>query len=53
MGVERMVVVVANEREIALSGRLDVSSASDVRAALHEAIDLGPATWSSTSPGSS
>ncbi len=41
MGVERMAVVVANEREVVLSGRLDVSSASDVRAALHEAIDLG------------
>ncbi|MEO7982240.1 MAG: STAS domain-containing protein [Sporichthyaceae bacterium] len=36
-----MAVVVATEREIVLSGRLDVSSAADVRAALHEAIDLG------------
>ena len=36
-----MAVVVATEREVVLSGRLDVSSVADVRAALHEAIDLG------------
>ena len=36
-----MAVVVATERELVLSGRLDGSSAADVRAALHEAIDLG------------
>jgi anti-anti-sigma factor len=36
-----MAVVVATEPEVVLSGRLDVSSVADVRAALHEAIDLG------------
>jgi anti-anti-sigma factor len=41
VGVGVMAVVVTTEREVVLSGRLDVSSASDVRAALHEAIDLG------------
>jgi anti-sigma B factor antagonist len=36
-----MVVDVASGYEIALSGRLDVSAVSDVRAALHEALDAG------------
>lgn len=36
-----MVVDVAAGHEIALSGRLDVSAVSDVRQALHEAIDSG------------
>lgn len=36
-----MVVSRATEGEVVLSGRLDVSSAADVRAALQEAIDLG------------
>ncbi len=40
-GVTGMAVVGATEREVVLSGRLDVSSAAEVRAALHEAIDLG------------
>ncbi len=38
---EGMSVVVATERHVVLSGRLDVSSAAEVREALHEAIDLG------------
>jgi anti-sigma B factor antagonist len=33
--------VVATERVVVLSGRLDVSTAADVRAALHDAVDLG------------
>jgi len=41
VGVSGMAVVVATEREVVLSGRLDVSCAADVREALHEAIDLG------------
>jgi anti-anti-sigma factor len=36
-----MVVEVATGHEIALSGRLDVSAASDVRAVLHAAVDAG------------
>jgi anti-sigma B factor antagonist len=36
-----MVVDVATGSEIALSGRLDVSAVSEVRAALHRALDLG------------
>ena len=36
-----MVVEVASENEIALSGRLDVSAAAEVREVLHEALDLG------------
>jgi anti-sigma B factor antagonist len=36
-----MVVDVASGQEIALSGRLDVSAVSEVRAALHEALDAG------------
>ena len=36
-----MVVEVASEHEIALTGRLDVSAASEVRAVLHEALDAG------------
>jgi anti-anti-sigma factor len=40
-GVGQMVVSVASGREIALDGRLDVRSVSDVRAALYAAIDAG------------
>ena len=36
-----MVVDVASGQEIALSGRLDVSAVSEVRAALHDALDAG------------
>jgi anti-sigma B factor antagonist len=36
-----MVVEVASGYEVALSGRLDVSSVEDVRAALHRAVDVG------------
>ena len=36
-----MVVEVASEHEIALTGRLDVSAAAEVREVLHEALDLG------------
>jgi anti-sigma B factor antagonist len=36
-----MVVDVATGSEIALSGRLDVSAVSEVRTALHRALDLG------------
>ncbi|HEU4910488.1 MAG TPA: STAS domain-containing protein [Actinomycetes bacterium] len=36
-----MVVSVASGHEIALEGRLDVHAASDVREALHAAIDAG------------
>jgi anti-sigma B factor antagonist len=36
-----MVVDVATGFEIALSGRLDVSAVSEVRAAVHRALDLG------------
>ena len=36
-----MVVEVASESEIALTGRLDVSAAAEVRAVLHEALDIG------------
>ena len=36
-----MVVSIASGREVALSGRLDVHSVSDVRAVLHAAIDAG------------
>ena len=36
-----MVVEVASEHEIALTGRLDVSAAAEVRAVLHEALDIG------------
>ncbi|HEY4314137.1 MAG TPA: STAS domain-containing protein [Actinomycetes bacterium] len=36
-----MVVEVASGYEVALTGRLDVSSVEDVRAALHRAIDAG------------
>jgi anti-sigma B factor antagonist len=36
-----MVVAVTAGLELALTGRLDVSSVADVRAALHDAIDCG------------
>jgi anti-sigma B factor antagonist len=36
-----MVVDVTTGSEIALSGRLDVSAVSEVRAAVHRALDLG------------
>jgi anti-anti-sigma factor len=36
-----MAVVAATEREVVLSGRLDVSCVGAVRDVLHEAIDLG------------
>jgi anti-sigma B factor antagonist len=36
-----MVVDVATGSEIALSGRLDVNAVSEVRTALHRALDLG------------
>ena len=36
-----MVVEVASAHEIALTGRLDVSAASEVRAVLHDALDAG------------
>lgn len=36
-----MVVNVASGHELALEGRLDVHSVTDVRAALHAAIDAG------------
>ena len=40
-GGDRMVVDVTAGAELALTGRLDVSSVADVRAALHDAIDHG------------
>jgi anti-anti-sigma factor len=36
-----MVVTEASQRRVVLSGRLDVQSVSEVRFALHEAIDAG------------